>query len=100
MINTLLEEVLNTPAMRERGFTLSDDIFGKLRDREDCCPLEALARIRGLPILIKNHPWSTFVGWNQADIDDIICAADYAYTNGPARDVRTALVNFLIPEGA
>lgn len=97
-MNPLLKEILNTPELRERGFTLrKTENFMVLRDRDGCCPLIALAAVQGRHVFVHNHPWSIFVLDTTEDINMIVAAADGGRHMHPgAQSIRNALIHFLV----
>lgn len=94
-MNTLLNQLLNTPDLMARNFRLMHS-QGRmvLRDMDGYCPLCALAEIQGHVVEDKVFPWKYF--GNSKEIDEIVIASDNLRNcYGFNQDTRNAIEQFL-----
>lgn len=94
---TLLEQILNTPSLKTRGFAVRRNEFGLyiLRDGTGYCPLCALAEEQGMTVVDKSYPWPLFP-YQAYEVNAIVDAADRFSPEPPdTYDIRVKLMNFL-----
>jgi hypothetical protein len=94
-MNTLLNQLLNTPDLMARNFRLVHS-QGRmvLRDMDGYCPLCALAEIQGHIVEDKVFPWKYFQG--VGEIHEIVTASDnLTDCYGFNQDTRDKIQQFL-----